>query len=224
MSLILNIDTAVDAASVCLEKDDKVLQLFINENQKDHASWLHPSIAEMLHNNRFTMKDIDAIAVSIGPGSYTGLRVGLSTAKGLCYAMNIPLITISTLEMMAIAVKNEADDLICPLIDARRMEVFTAIYDKMLQQLVAPQTMIIDENSFAKLLFSNKILFCGNGCKKLQKIISSPNATFSSTVGNASHLASLSHNRFRKKEFADLAYIEPLYLKEFYSPVRKPQS
>ena len=222
MSFILNIDTAVDIASVCLAKDGEALQLTTNENQKDHAAWLHSAIEEMLRINKLTMKDISGVAVSIGPGSYTGLRVGLSTAKGLCYAMNIPLITIGTLEMMAYSVKDEAVDLICPLIDARRMEIFAAVYNKVLQPLIAPQIMIINENSFAELLAAHKILFSGNGSKKLQTIISNSNALFTNTAGNASHLAALSYHPFCKKEFADLAYTEPLYLKEFYTPTRKP--
>jgi tRNA threonylcarbamoyladenosine biosynthesis protein TsaB len=222
MSFILNIDTAMDVASVCLAKDGKALQLTTNENQKDHAAWLHPSIAEILNHGGLAIKDIEAVAVPIGPGSYTGLRVGLATAKGLCYAMNIPLITISTLEIMGFAVKEEADELICPLIDARRMEVFMAVYNKLLQPIVSPQTMSFDKNSFTKLLSSHKVLFCGNGSKKLQTIISDSNAVFSNTVSNASHLASLSHNFFCKEKFADLAYTEPMYLKEFYSPARKP--
>jgi tRNA threonylcarbamoyladenosine biosynthesis protein TsaB len=222
MSFILNIDTAVDVASVCLAKDSKALQLITNENQKDHATWLHPAIKELLHMNKLTMKDIEAVAVSIGPGSYTGLRVGLASAKGLCYAMNIPLITIGTLEMMAFAVKDEAADLICPLIDARRMEVFAAVYDKLLQLVIQPQVMLINENSFTELLASHKILFCGSGSKKLQTIISNNNTLFVNTIGNASHLAALSFNRFRKKEFTDLAYTGPLYLKEFYFSTRKP--
>ena len=212
----------MDVASICLAKDGKALQLTINENQKDHAAWLHPSIAEILNHGGLAMRDIEAVAVSIGPGSYTGLRVGLSTAKGLCYAMNIPLITINTLEIMGFAVKEDADELICPLIDARRMEVFMAVYNRLLQPIVSPQTMRIDKNSFTKLLSSHKVLFCGSGSKKLQTIISDSNALFSNTVGNASHLAPLSHNCFCKEEFADLAYTAPMYLKEFYSPARKP--
>ena len=222
MSFILNIDTAVDIASVCLAGDGEALQLTINENQKDHAAWLHPAIEEMLKVNKLTMKDISGVAVSIGPGSYTGLRVGLSTAKGLCYAMDIPLITIGTLEMMAYSVKDEAVDLICPLIDARRMEVFAAVYNKILQPLIVPQIMIINETSFAEILAEHKILFSGNGRKKLQTIISNSNALFTNTDGNASHLAALSFKSFCKKEFADLAYTGPLYLKEFYTPIRKP--
>ena len=222
MALILNIDTAVETASVCLAKDGEVLRLLINENQKDHASWLHVAILETLQDTGYKMPDVQAVAVSIGPGSFTGLRIGLSTAKGLCYAQHIPLIAVGTLEMMAFAAKDEAIDLLCPLIDARRMEVFAAVYNKTLQQIVPPSVMIVDDKSFAELLSSNKILFSGNGRKKLQTLITNNNASFSNTIGNASHLASLSHNRFRNNEFADLAYSQPLYLKEFYSTAHKP--
>jgi tRNA threonylcarbamoyladenosine biosynthesis protein TsaB len=222
MNLILNIDTAVEIASICLAKDGEGLLTSINENQKDHAAWLHQAIAEILLNNKVNMKDIDAIAVTIGPGSYTGLRVGLATAKGLCYAMNIPLITINTLYMMAFALKNEATELICPMIDARRNEVFTAIYDRELKPIVSPQAMIIDEKSFSELLSSHKIVFCGSGSKKLQTLISDNNAGFSNTIANALHLAPISYNFFCKNEFAGLAYAEPIYLKEFYSAFRKP--
>ncbi|MBC7872447.1 MAG: tRNA (adenosine(37)-N6)-threonylcarbamoyltransferase complex dimerization subunit type 1 TsaB [Ferruginibacter sp.] len=221
MSLLLNIDTALDTASVCLAKDGLVLQLAINENQKDHAAWLHPAIDDLLQKNNFKPGQLEAVAVSIGPGSYTGLRVGLAAAKGLCYALQIPLITIPTLKMMAYAVREEATELICPLIDARRMEVFAAVYDRYLQEKVPAHTLVIDDTSFAALLSSNKILFCGNGCLKLQPLLTHPNAFFSTTRSNAADLATLSHGCFGEKEFADLAYTEPLYIKEFYSPARK---
>ena len=221
MAIILNIDTSVETASVCLAKDGEMLRLLMNENKKDHASWLHVAILKMFQETGYTMPDVQAVAVSIGPGSFTGLRIGLSTAKGLCYAQHIPLITIGTLEMMAFAARDEAVDLLCPLIDARRMEVFTAVYDKTLLQIIPPAAIIIDEKSFAALLSSNKILFLGDGRKKLQSIITNNNASFSNASGNASHLVPLSHKRFRNNEFADLAYIEPLYLKEFYSPAHK---
>ena len=218
MSLILNIDTALDIASVCLVEDNNVLQLSSSENQKDHASWLHTEIAELLQKSGHSIKELDAVAVSVGPGSYTGLRVGLAAAKGFCYALHIPLITINSLTIIAFAVKDEAIDIICPLIDARRMEVFTAIYDKDLREKVSPHAMVVDEKSFASFLLQGKVLFCGNGAKKLQPLISNSNARFSNTMANASHLACLSFNCYTSKEFADLAYAEPLYIKEFHSP------
>ena len=221
MSLILNIDTALDVASVCLTKDEEIVSLAINENHRDQAGWLHLVINEMLINNNVAPNQLGAVAVSIGPGSYTGLRVGLAAAKGLCYALNIPLIAVSTLKMMAFAVKEEATAFICPMIDARRMEVFVAVYDKSLREKVSPYALVIDENSFIPLLSSSEILFCGNGSKKLQPLIKNNNALFSNTSSNASHLAVLSQICFLKNDFADLAYTEPLYIKEFYSPAHK---
>ncbi len=221
MSLLLNIDTALDAASICLTKDEEIVQLSINENQKDHAAWIHTAIAELLKKNNHTINQLDAVAVSIGPGSYTGLRVGLAAAKGLCFALNIPLIAVSTLEIMAYAVRQKATDLICPMIDARRMEVFTAVYDRSMQEIIPAHALIIDETSFASLLSSNEVLFCGNGNRKLQQLIKTSTAGFCDTPHNASNLSALSVNRFHNKEFANLAYTEPLYIKEFYSPDRK---
>lgn len=221
MSLILNIDTALETASVCLAKDEEILQLTVNENRNGRAAWLHNAVADILQKNNCSTNDLTAVAVSIGPGSYTGLRVGLAAAKGFCFALDIPLITVSTLQIMAYAVKEEATDLICPMIDARRMEVFAAVYDKLLQEKIAAHALIVDEDSFSDLLSSSSILFCGNGSKKLQALIKNKNAGFCDRTHNASHLAYLSYNCFRNKEFADLAYTEPLYIKEFYSPTRK---
>ena len=217
MSLILNIDTALESASVCLATDKEIIALDINENQKDQAAWLHKAIAEMLKKNNFTPNQLNAVAVSIGPGSYTGLRVGLSAAKGLCFALGIPLIAINTLRIMAYALKNEAVSLICPLIDARRMEVFVAVYDKSLQEKIPAHALIANGASFNFLLSHDKILFGGTGSNKLQPLILHSNACFSNTTSNASHLAELSQICYIKKEFADLTYKEPLYVKDFNS-------
>jgi len=221
MSLILNIDTALERASVCLAKDGHALEVAINDNQKDHALWLHNAVDDLLKKTGNSVAQLEGVAVTIGPGSYTGLRVGLAAAKGLCYVLKIPLITINTLEVIAFAVKEEAAGLICPMIDARRMEVFTALYDKHLNEKQSPQAIIIDETSFVTILSANNILFCGNGHKKFQALCTNPHAFFSENVADASHLAQLSFPRFSSNTFADLAYTEPLYIKEFYSPERK---
>ncbi len=222
MSLILNIDTALDIASICLAKDGEVLRLALNESQKDHAAWLQTAILASTEHAGYKIEDLSAIAVSIGPGSYTGLRVGLSTAKGLCYALNIPLITIGTLEIMAVAAKDEAVELLCPMIDARRMEVFTAVYRKNLQELIKPHARIIDKNSFSELLSSHKVLFYGNGSKKLNLLISDDNAVFKTIGHSSAHMVPISQNCFIGRKFADLVSSEPMYLKEFFSAVRKP--
>jgi tRNA threonylcarbamoyladenosine biosynthesis protein TsaB len=220
MAIILNIDTAVESASVCLAKQAKSLQFAINRNQRDHASWLHTTIQKIISNTGLNLKEIEAVAVTIGPGSYTGLRVGLSAAKGLCFALNIPLIAVNTLEMMAHAVKREEADFICPLIDARRMEVFMAVYNKNLQEIIKPCALIIQPDSFDPLLASGKILFSGNGSKKLTNIIVHSNASFNNIDASAADMVHLSEKAFIEKKFADLAYVEPLYIKEFYSPLR----
>ena len=222
MAIILNIDTAAETASVCLSRDAEVIKLAINDNQKDHAAWLHPATREMIKEAGVQINELDAVAVSIGPGSYTGLRVGLSAAKGLCYALNIPLITIGTLELMSSPVNKETADLFCPLIDARRMEVFMAAYNRSMKEIIKPCAMIIDENSFKDLLSSQKVCFFGSGSKKLQKILDLDHAIFSKSTVNASDMAALACKSFFEKNFADTAYAEPLYIKEFYSPARKP--
>ena len=221
MSLILNIDTAIETASICLSEDEKVLKLAINEHQKDHAAWIAVAIQKMMNETGVQLKQLNAIAVTIGPGSYTGLRVGLSSAKGLCYTLNIPLITVGTLEMMAVAAKDQASTLLCPMIDARRMEVFTAVYDKKLKEIMPPQAMIINENSFTELLQSNTIVFYGNGSKKLQQVLVHSNASFDRINCNASHLPYIAFQHLEAMRFADLAYVEPAYLKEFFTPARK---
>lgn len=222
MSIILSIETSISTASICLKNNEGLEDILVNDNQNDHAGWLHEAMGSLLKKNSLSPGDLNAVAVSIGPGSYTGLRVGLASAKGLCYALNIPLIAIGTLKMMAFAVKDEVPDaVICPMIDARRMEVFTAVYDQLLIEKIAPKAVIVDEN-FSQLFGSNeKIIFCGNGSKKLQVYYTNPFTTYSNTVANAAHLANLAAISFHKNDFADLAYTEPLYIKEFYNPATR---
>jgi tRNA threonylcarbamoyladenosine biosynthesis protein TsaB len=218
MALLLNIDTALETASVCLSENADVLISETNDRQQDHAAWLHAAIAGIFEKTGRSLKQLDAVAVTIGPGSYTGLRVGLSAAKGFCYALNIPLITVGTLEMMAYAVKDEVEGLLCPMIDARRMEVFYAVYDNQLTEIVKPAAMIIDEKSFNEFLFNQILIFSGSGSRKLQSILTHTNARFSQTIASAIHLSAIASKYLQLKKFADLAYVEPLYVKEFYSP------
>jgi tRNA threonylcarbamoyladenosine biosynthesis protein TsaB len=217
MAIILNIDTAIDVASVCVASGEEVLDLAVNNNQKDHAAWIHEAIEKLLSNQALAIHQLNAVAVTIGPGSYTGLRVGLSTAKGICYAQQIPLISINTLEVMAHSLKDEEADFFCPMIDARRMEVFTAAYNRQLEEVIKPCAMIIDGNNFNSLLFAGKVLFSGNGNEKLKKIISHSNASFISKAATAADMCQLSAHQLAAGNFADTAYAEPLYLKEFYS-------
>jgi tRNA threonylcarbamoyladenosine biosynthesis protein TsaB len=221
MSLILNIETALGKASICLAENGESLGFSEEQTPKTNTAWLHTATAGLLQQNGVSAQQLDAIAVSIGPGSYTGLRVGLAAAKGLCYALQIPLIAVDTLKMMALAVKEQAADLICPMIDARRMEVFTAIYNSTLRERISPQAMVIDDKSFSSILVNHSVLFCGSGASKFRSLTPSNNATFTETRGNAIHVGKLSTISFNEHAFADLAYTAPFYLKEFYTPAHK---
>ncbi len=223
MSIILNIDTAIDTAHISIAKDGEVVAALSNTEQKDHGAFLQPAVKALLKNTAFSIQELDAIAISAGPGSYTGLRVGMASAKGLCYALNKPLITIGTLEILAFAAIMEtskeilaASSLYCPMIDARRMEVFTALYDSNLQPVSDPCAMILDENSFAYRLLKNKILFFGNGAKKWELIFNHENASFIPVLSNPLAMSKLAYKKYGHNDFADLAYSEPLYLKEFF--------
>ena len=213
MALILNIDTALDTASVCLAKDGKSIALKVNKSQKDHAAWIHKAIDEIVQD----IKSLDAISVTIGPGSYTGLRVGLATAKGLCYALQLPLITIGTLPNMALSASGCDSDLLCPMIDARRMEVFTAVYDKTGKEIMKPAAIILDEDSYKDILKNKRVCFFGSGSIKFRNICKNDNALFNNIETDASSMITVSEQLFMQKSFADLAYSEPLYLKEFHS-------
>ncbi len=220
MPTILHIDTATEMGSVFLSGDTIPSQLETNIHQREHASWLHTAIQKILIGAGVSLKDIDAVAVSIGPGSYTGLRVGLSAAKGICYSMGIPLIPVNTLLLLASAAiqQEETSFLICPAIDARRMEVFTAVYDNQLQEILAPQAMILNETSFDSFLTKSKMILIGSGSAKINSIIKNKNVLISKKKWNASSLQTFALQNFSQKNFANLAYIEPLYLKEFYTP------
>jgi tRNA threonylcarbamoyladenosine biosynthesis protein TsaB len=222
VSYILNIDTAVTSASVCLARDDQSLGVKINPSQKDHAAWLHVAIKELVEEASLSLTQLDAIGISAGPGSYTGLRVGMSAAKGLCYALQKPLITVSTLQMMAVAAKDDSDALFCPMIDARRMEVFTAVYNSALEEILSPINLILAADSFFTLLEQHRIIFFGNGSTKFQEISHHSNAYFKQVEVSAEHMNTLIFNKLQQKLFADLAYVEPYYGKEFYTPSVKP--
>ena len=229
MPLILHIDTALEHASISISRNGKLLSLAENTNQKDHAAWLHPGIQKLISDLEFTWKQIDAVAVSNGPGSYTGLRVGLSSAKGICFALTIPLITLSTLKIMSVAASANSMNgfaekrfgIFCPMIDARRMEVFTALYDLELNEIQEPQAKLIDENSFEKELNAGKILFFGNGAAKCRQIIHHTNAIFETSRHNASHMIGLAEQKYVQKDFASLAYAEPYYIKGFHTTMPK---
>lgn len=221
MSIILNIDTALQTSSICLAENGKLSALKINPSQQDSASWLHVAIKELSNETNCDLLQLDAIAVSEGPGSYTGLRVGMATAKGLCYALNKPLITINTLQMMAFLAREQRDGLLCPMIDARRMEVFTAVFDQRLNIVLPYANMVLDENSFQDLLQKERVSFFGNGSIKFQQITQQPSAVFASIEIDASAMTALSHEKFLRKELTNLAYSQPFYGKDFHSSIKK---
>jgi tRNA threonylcarbamoyladenosine biosynthesis protein TsaB len=218
---ILSIDTAVAGASVCLSDGAAIKGLKRHEAQNGSAAWIHPALQELLQEHSLTVSQLAAVAVSAGPGSYTGLRIGMATAKGLCYAAGLPLIAINTLQLMAAAAVQEPTALLCPMIDARRMEIFTAIYTKDLQEVLPAQALILNETSFADFLESAPVTFFGNGSNKFQNIMSHPHAVFKTIAADASHMTTLANNALLQEKFVNLAYGEPFYGKDFFSPAHK---
>jgi tRNA threonylcarbamoyladenosine biosynthesis protein TsaB len=219
MGLILNIDTATEKASICLALNGESLALAENFTQNSHAAWLHPAIEQMMSNTGYTLRQLQAVAVTAGPGSYTGLRVGMAAAKGFCFALAIPFIAEDTLKTMAFAAKEQLDeiDLLCPMIDARRLEVFTSMFDKEGTTLMPSTAMVVDENSFSSWLIDRRVSFFGDGSGKCKPIILNPNAAFVEVNYHAGYLGILSFYRYLRQEFTVLAYSEPAYTKEFYT-------
>ena len=223
MALILNIDTATETASIALAEDGKALSILTNDAPKEHAAWLHTAVQGILSETGTRMGDLAAVAVTSGPGSYTGLRVGMAAAKGFCYALDIPLITESTLKVMAFAAHEQlaGTSLLCPMIDARRMEVFTAIYRPDMSEVLPATAMIIDEHSFEEHLAHQSMSFFGAGSDKCKPLMNSPHARFEKVDHHSGYLGILSFLRYLQKEFTGLAYSEPVYTKEFYTHTRK---
>lgn len=219
MALLLHIDTASAIASVSIARDGRVIGFTENRLVNEHASFLQPAIKSLLKDAGVILQDMDAIAVVNGPGSYTGLRVGLASAKGLCFALDKPLITIGTLPAMAHAAiqeKGDATIFYAPMIDARRMEVFTAVYDGAGNERLPPCSKILQNDSYVDLFLLSRILFFGSGAEKWEKICQHPNALFSTGYGIIQSVAQLSFEAYSSQRFTDLAYSEPQYLKEFY--------
>lgn len=224
MALILNIDTSTTVCSVALAKDGQTIALKENNEGLNHSVLLGTYVDEILQDNNLTVASLDAVAVSMGPGSYTGLRIGVSLAKGLCYGANKPLIAVPTLQALALSVANQLQEnaLYCPMIDARRMEVYTAFYDRSNNTIIDTKAEIINKTSFADLLSDNTIYFFGNGSDKVKSTLTSPNARFISNIEtSASHLAPLAEQAWQNKQFVDAAYFEPFYLKDFVATTPK---
>lgn len=220
MSLIINIDTTAEQALVNIARDGVVLFEETNNAQKDHAAFLHPAVLVVLKKAGVTMNDADAVAVSHGPGSYTGIRVGVAAAKGLCYAAGKPLITVNQLEILtADAVNNNPADnaLYCPMIDARRMEVFTAVYDNNIKEMMPLSALILHHDAFHDFLSAGKVFFFGSGAVKWQQLCTHQNAGYCSTLNKGLAFAKISFAMQQQQQFASLAYASPLYIKDFHT-------
>lgn len=219
MSLILGIESATQVCSVCLFQDGEILALKETLNPHSHAAMLAPFIKQILDEQALSPSDLKAVAVSKGPGSYTGLRIGVSTAKGLCYALGIPLISVSTTKAMAAGAVAfmPGQWRYCPMIDAKRMEVYTALYDEDLQCVADIEASIIVEGMFDQVLDAGTVLFFGDGAAKCRHLLERhPNARFNDEIRpSARFLASIATERYRTGEFEDVAYFEPFYLKDF---------
>lgn len=218
MTYIVSLETSTNVCSVALHADG-VLK-FTAEVHEDqvHASKLAVLMDQLLHASGIERARLSGVAVSAGPGSYTGLRIGISTAKGLCYGLGIPLITVGTLELMAFSMRrfNVADSMLCPMIDARRMEVYCMLEDAAGQVLMEPQAKIIDSTSFAGALEGSRIVFFGDGAAKCRDVIVHGNAVFVEGIHpSAADVGTLAYREFVAGRFADLAMSGPVYLKEF---------
>ncbi len=222
MALILNIETSTKSCSVAIGQKGQLIankEIYIKNS---HSSMLTTLIKDVLKKAQFEFHNLDTIAISKGPGSYTGLRIGVSTAKGLCYAIDKPLISINSLKAMAYGIttkyksNNETSVFFCPMIDARRMEVYSAIYDINNNEIRKTKAEIITKNSFSNILNKHKILFFGNGADKCKSILLNKNALFIDNIyASAVNMITIAEDKFFKKNFEDIACFEPFYLKDF---------
>ncbi|OBX23831.1 MULTISPECIES: tRNA (adenosine(37)-N6)-threonylcarbamoyltransferase complex dimerization subunit type 1 TsaB [Bizionia] len=223
MAIILSIETATTNCSVSLSKEGETFALKEDYNNGfSHAERLHIFIDDILKENNIDKSEIDAVAISKGPGSYTGLRIGVSAAKGLCFALNIPLISVSTLEAMAHQVKI-SEGVIIPMLDARRMEVYAAVYNANYQPIRGIEAEVLDETSYAEFLDKSQVYFIGNGVEKTKTLIAHKNAVFvENKLPSANEMGVLAFNKYKKSDTEDVAYFEPYYLKDFVAI--KPKS
>ena len=224
--IILHIETSTNICSVAVSENGQCLFSKSDSEGMNHAALLSVFIAEAMEFLKSTSKKPDAVAVSSGPGSYTGLRIGVSTAKGLCYGLDIPLIAVSTLEVLTAnalqITETTANSLFCPMIDARRMEVYAAIYNQegIIQREISAD--IIDENSYSEILESHSVYFFGNGAEKCKATLTNANARFiDGMYPLAENMIVLAEKAYNENKFVDVAYFEPFYLKEFYTTAAK---
>ena len=222
MAYIINIETATKNCSVSLGKDEQLIDVLEYAGESySHAEKLHVFIARILNKNRLSANNLDAVAVSMGPGSYTGLRIGVSAAKGLAYNLDIPLIAVSTLENLAHKIKTKSGYII-PIIDARRMEVYSAVYDYRHRLIRDVQADLLEDKPFEKYLDDKPVVFVGDAVPKTQKVISPNNAIFSEEkFPSAKQMHVIAYQKFRDKSFENTAYFEPFYLKDFIVVTKK---
>lgn len=218
MAQILCIDTSTAVLSVALARDGAVVCERVCTEARRQASLTAPLVKEVLSDAGLSVKDCDAVCVGAGPGSYTGLRVGVSTAKGLAFGAGLPLLSVCTLDILA-ATAPQGYRYIIPMIDARRMEVYTAVYSSVAERLTPVQALVVEENSFADRLAEGDVLFIGDGASKCQAVLRHPNAHFMEAAPLASQMAPLAEKAFREGRFENLAYFEPFYLKDFVATV-----
>ena len=224
MATILNIETSTEVCSVTIAKNGETLFKKETLEGLSHSELLTVFIEELLAENKFKLNELDAVAVSKGPGSYTGLRIGVSVAKGLCYGLDIPLIAVNSLETMGAfaAFSSTEKMLFCPMIDARRMEVYTALYNANGEEIKPVSAEIIEEDFLTDFLANNKILFFGNGAEKCLTKITHANAAFGEPKKtSAQFMQKLTEIKYNKNEFEDVAYFEPFYLKNFVATIPK---
>ncbi|OIQ29434.1 MAG: tRNA (adenosine(37)-N6)-threonylcarbamoyltransferase complex dimerization subunit type 1 TsaB [Bacteroidetes bacterium MedPE-SWsnd-G2] len=216
MALILNIETTTTNCSVSLSKEGETLVLKEDYNSNySHAETLHVFIADVLKEAALKKEDLDAVGVSKGPGSYTGLRIGVSAAKGLCFALDIPLISVSTLEALSHQVDAKRG-VVIPMLDARRMEVYSAVFNSSFEIQREIQAEVLDDDSYSEWLHQGQVYFVGNGVEKTKEIVTHENAIFKEGVlPSASTMGRISEKKFKTNNFEDVAYFEPYYLKDF---------
>ncbi len=222
-SFILSVDTSTQVCSVAIHNNGILVANIETYKENSHSENLTSMIGQVCQFTGILISDISAFALSKGPGSYTGLRIGCSALKGLCFALDKPLIAISTLQVMANGLKPVAEktDLICPMIDARRMEVYQGLFTNSGEVFEMEKPLILEENSYADLLKNKRILFAGNGSDKLKALINHSNASFLAGYHPlARNMGDLAYEAFLKNEFVDVAYFEPEYLKEFYTSAK----
>jgi len=221
MACILSIESSCQICSVAVAINGKLVWNKEHTERFSHSNVLGVFVSEaiqFIHTNRFRL---DAVAISEGPGSYTGLRIGISLAKGLCFGMNIPLIALPTLKIMAMKF-TPSSSFLCPVVDARRMEVYAALYDGNLNEIEPVKALTVEENSFQEILNQKQIVFLGSGADKCRSVIRSSNATFVENIYPlASSMTGEAEKAYIEKAFVNVAYFEPLYLKEFQATTPK---